>query len=419
MLPNGLLVKLAGIRHATFYCYFEGQGSLTQSILERIDLFLEFVKMGLENCGLRAGTTVDTPLSSKSKTNEPHMLIQGFVYASPTMCRVVEQIKKIRTSDVTVLVTGESGTGKELIAHAIHAESARREGPFVAFNCTATPRELIESQLFGHRRGSFTGATSNYLGVIRTAKGGTLFLDEIGDLSLDLQPKLLRFLEAGEIQPLGEVRPLKVDVRVIAATNADLAQAVKEHRFREDLYHRLNIIRIHIPPLRERTEEIPMLISYYLNYFSTRYGDKGVSFSDTAIAALQQYQWPGNVRQLRNEIERVVTYAGKGDVISPLDLSPDIRHNAERAVVPMVSKSSVLSVVDSPKVVDINKISARKLRDVVRPIEREMILATIERCGGNLSKTAKDLGVSRRGLRLKMESLGIKITDKDDKDDDR
>ncbi|MEW6736223.1 MAG: sigma 54-interacting transcriptional regulator [Acidobacteriota bacterium] len=415
-LINGTLIKIAGARHPDFYCYFETvQGSLTQRQLERIDLFLEYVKLGLENCALRSSTHTETAANwSIPNTREPHTLIQGFVYSSPTICRVVEQIKKIRTSDVTVLITGESGTGKELVARAIHAESARREGAFVAFNCTATPRELIESQLFGHRRGSFTGATSNYLGVIRTAKGGTLFLDEIGDLNLELQPKLLRFLEAGEIQPLGEGRPLKVDVRVIAATNADLAQAVAERRFREDLYHRLNIIRIHIPPLRERAEEIPMLLNYYLNYFSARYSGKQISFSDATITALQRYHWPGNVRQLRNEIERLITYSGKGDLISITDLSPDIRQSVAPAIVPVNTRTTMSTSNDSARVVELFSSSQRKLRDVVRPIERELIINTLARNRGNLSKTAKDLGMSRRGLRLKIESLEINTEESDD-----
>jgi hydrogenase-4 transcriptional activator len=414
IFSNGALIKIASVRHYDVRFYFElSQGSFSEAQLERIELFLEFIRLGLENCALRTGVSIEAGADLGMPSGyEPNILIQGFVYSSPTMCRVVEQIKKIRTSDVTVLITGESGTGKELVARAIHAESARREGAFVAFNCTATPRELIESQLFGHRRGSFTGATSNYLGVIRTAKGGTLFLDEIGDFSLDLQPKLLRFLEAGEIQPLGEGRPLKVDVRVIAATNADLAQVVAERRFREDLYHRLNIIRIHIPSLRERSEEIPMLLRYYLDYFAARYGDKQVQFSDSATEALQRYFWPGNVRQLRNEIERLITYSGKGDVISVKDLSPDIRHSVSPTVVQMTPKISSIVPAETSKVVDIFGKSSHKLRDIVRPIEREMILSALDRNRGNFSQTAKDLGMSRRGLRLKIESLGIAVSEK-------
>ncbi len=397
---NGIFMELVGGRLVHGF-YFESHTLLTQTVVERLELFLEFLRLGLDNCMLRSGPAVESRAVDTSY--EPNTLIQGFVYSSPTMHRVVDQIKKIRTSDVTVLITGESGTGKELVARAIHAESARREGAFVAFNCTATPRELIESQLFGHRRGSFTGATSNYLGVIRTAKGGTLFLDEIGDLSLDLQPKLLRFLEAGEIQPLGEARPLKVDVRVIAATNADLAVAVAEKRFREDLYHRLNIIRIHIPPLRERPTEVPMLLNYYLDYFSARYGEKRIAFSDAAIEVLQNYHWPGNVRQLRNEVEKIFTYSGRSDLITPADLSPEIRHSSPQPI-PLKRLEPVepRPVISKP----------RKLRDVVRPIEREVILEAFNRNRGNFTQMARELGLSRRGLRLKIESLELELPEK-------
>lgn len=412
-LDSGRLIKLSSIYHQDVFVYSESKTTFSHSEQERWDLFLEFLKLGLENCSLRTnfGQVKHTTSISVQNTTEPNILIQGFVYVSPIMRRVVDQIKKIRTSDVTVLITGESGTGKELVARAIHAESARCEGAFVAFNCTATPRELIESQLFGHRRGSFTGATSNYLGVIRTAKGGTLFLDEIGDLSLDIQPKLLRFLEAGEIQPLGEGRPLKVDVRVIAATNADLSYSVAEKRFREDLYHRLNIIRIHIPPLRERAEEIPMLLRYYLNYFANRYGDKQITFSESVINALQQYHWPGNVRQLRNEIERLITYSVKGDVISIDDLSLDIQQSTALSILPKSNESQPQNLTSSlaskrSKIIEFPE-SPKTLRDVVRPVERELILAAFERNQGNFSKVAKELGLSRRGLKLKIDSLNL------------
>ncbi|MCS6885323.1 MAG: sigma 54-interacting transcriptional regulator [Acidobacteriota bacterium] len=376
---------------------------LTDIESERLELLVEFLRVTLENCYLRSAAVTSVTQKALS-SSDCSMLIEGFVYSSSVMHRVVEQIRKIRTSDVTVLITGESGTGKELVARAIHAESSRREGPFVAFNCTATPRELIESQLFGHRRGSFTGATSDYLGVIRTAKGGTLFLDEIGDLSLEVQPKLLRFLEAGEIQPLGEGRPLKVDVRVIAATNADLAVAVAEKRFREDLYHRLNIIRIHIPPLRERPSEIPMLLNYYLDYFCSRYGrKKRIVFSDAALEVLKNYHWPGNVRQLRNEVERLFTYSCDGEVISATALSPEIRQSS---IHPVPSKGHVERFEPEHK---LKHIEPRKLRDVIQPIERELILEAFRRNKGNFTKAAEELGLSRRGLRIKIENLGIEL----------
>src|SRR5215475_1496033 len=250
----------------------------------------------------------------------------GFIVASAPMFDVIEKIYNIRTSDVTVLITGESGTGKELVARHIHGQSARARAIFLPFNCTATPKEIIDSQLFGHRRGAFTGATANYPGIIKAADGGTLFLDEIGDLLLEVQPKLMRFLQEGEIQPLGETKPVRVDVRIIAATNTDLERAVEDGRFREDLFHRLNIIRIHVPPLRERREEIPVLAAHLLEHFSARSGKQGIVFRQEAIDALIGYDWPGNVRQLRNEIERVVAYSYDAARVSVEDLSPEVVH---------------------------------------------------------------------------------------------
>src|SRR5215217_177982 len=215
------------------------------------------------------------------------------------MTRVVDQIQRLQGNDLTVLITGESGTGKELIARAIHVGSSRSAATFLPYNCTTTTRDLADSQLFGHRRGSFTGAVSDQPGLIRTAAGGTLFLDEVGDLPLDVQPKLLRFLEQGEIMPVGENRPQPVDVRVLAATNADLEQRVAEGKFREDLYYRLTVIKIVIPPLRDRREEIPHLTTLFLREASERLSKPDVFLTPESLEILAEYWWPGNVRQLR------------------------------------------------------------------------------------------------------------------------
>ena len=223
----------------------------------------------------------------------------GFLCASAAMYKVVDQIQRLQGNDLTVLITGESGTGKELVARAIHVGSSRNAATFLPYNCTTTTRELADSQLFGHRRGSFTGAVSDQPGLVRTATGGTLFLDEVGDLPLDVQPKLLRFLEQGEIMPVGEVRPMPVDVRVLAATNADLEQRVAEGKFREDLYYRLSVIRIHVPPLRQRREEIPHLTTFFLREASDRLGKPDMKLSSEVLDLFAQYWWPGNVRQLR------------------------------------------------------------------------------------------------------------------------
>ena len=237
------------------------------------------------------------------------------------MVRVVDQIQRLQGNDLTVLITGESGTGKELVARAIHVGSSRNAATFLPYNCTTTTRELADSQLFGHRRGSFTGAMSDQPGLIRTAAGGTLFLDEVGDLPLDVQPKLLRFLEQGEIMPVGENRPQPVDVRVLAATNADLEQRVAEGKFREDLYYRLSVIRIHVPPLRQRREEIPHLAAFFLREASDRLGKPDLQLGSEVLDLFAQYWWPGNVRQLRNELQRAVAMAPAGGRIGPEHLS--------------------------------------------------------------------------------------------------
>ena len=251
-------------------------------------------------------------------------LLPGFLTASAAMSRLVEQIQRLSGNDLTVLITGESGTGKELVSRAIHVGSHRNAAMFLPYNCTTTGRDLADSQLFGHRRGSFTGAVSDQPGLVRSAAGGTLFLDEIGDLPIDVQPKLLRFLEQQEIMPIGETRPQRVDVRVLAATNADLEQRVAEGKFREDLYYRLSVIRIHVPPLRDRREEIPHLSTYFLREASERLGKPDIQLSSEALDMFSQYWWPGNVRQLKNEIQRAVAMSAPGMTIEASHLSPEI-----------------------------------------------------------------------------------------------
>ena len=258
---------------------------LTDTSRRRLRMMASVARQGFELCAARERRVV-VPATSHERTLEP--LLPGFLCASAIMQRVAEQIQRLQGNDLTVLVTGESGTGKELVARAIHVGSTRASALFLPFNCTTTTRELADSQLFGHRRGSFTGAVTDQPGLIRTAAGGTLFLDEIGDVPLDVQPKLLRFLEQGEIMPVGDTRPQRVDVRVVAATNADLEQRVAEGRFREDLYYRLSVIRIHVPPLRERREEIPHLSSLFLREASERLNKPDVHLGREALDLLVQ-----------------------------------------------------------------------------------------------------------------------------------
>ena len=361
-------------------------------VMRRLRMIAAVARQGFALCAARertpgpAGVPVDRSL-------EP--LLPGFLSASAAMTRVVEQIQRLQGNDLTVLITGESGTGKELIARAIHVGSHRSAAMFLPYNCTTTGRDLADSQLFGHRRGAFTGAVSDQPGLVRSAVGGTLFLDEIGDLPLDVQPKLLRFLEQSEIMPIGDTKPQKVDVRVLAATNADLEQRVAEGKFREDLYYRLAVIRIHVPPLRERREEIPHLSTYVLREASERLGKPDIQLSSETLDVFSQYWWPGNVRQLKNEIQRAVALSAPGGAIEPSHLSPEI--GTTRLA------GTGAGVAAAPRAARI----VTDLASAVEELERDMIQGALDRSGGNISESARTLGLTRRGLYLKMRRLGL------------
>jgi hydrogenase-4 transcriptional activator len=369
-----------------------------------LDTLLRVVELGMDVCALRARTATEQEAEQQDGSAGTGLL-PGFIHSSPAMTRLVEEVNKIRSSDVTVLVTGESGTGKELVARAIHALSARRDKIFVPFNCTAVPKELSESYLFGHRRGSFTGAVSDSPGVIRSAAGGTLFIDEVGDLPLDVQPKLLRFLQEGEIQVLGEQKPSQIDVRIIAATNTDLEDLVAQGKFREDLYYRLNVIRLRVPPLRERRSEIPTIVNYYINHYSSKFGRHEIQITPQAVDLLMVGDWPGNVRQLCNEVQRIVARAENGTLITPDHLSPELRQMG----VPTVPPSSV-SVLGAPatgrsEVIPIENVT---LSEALEEVERRMITDAMRRHKGNISRVARELGLTRRGLYLKLDRYNLK-----------
>ena len=359
-----------------------------------LEPLIRVAELGMDVCALRSGSQKGSRVQQRAELTGTS-LMPGFIHSSPAMTKLVEEVHKIRSSDVTVLVTGESGTGKELVARAIHALSSRRSKVFVPFNCTAVPKELSEGYLFGYRRGAFTGAVTDSAGVIRTAAGGTLFLDEIGDLPLDLQPKLLRFLQEGEIQPLGEQRPIKVDVRIIAATNTDLEEMVAQGRFREDLYYRLNVIRLRVPPLRERRSEIPTIVNYYINHYSAKFGRKDLQITPPAVDLLMVSDWPGNVRQLCNEIQRVVARAEDSTVITPDHLSPELKRTSS----PTTPSSSVSTLNSMPS----NALDNVTLADALADVERRMIADALRKHGGNISRAARELGLTRRGLYLKLE----------------
>jgi DNA-binding NtrC family response regulator len=309
--------------------------------------------------------------------------------------------RKLAPSNITVLITGETGTGKELFARALHDSSPRSTKPFIPFNCSAVSREMLDAQLFGYRKGAFTGAADAFQGVVRAAAGGTLFLDEIGEVALDVQPKLLRFLESGEIHPLGEPRPIAVDVRVVAATNANLEQLVDDGRFREDLFYRLNVVRLHVPPLRERREEIPPLVQHFLDKYGREAQKSGMRVADETMEYLILYKWPGNVRQLANEVRRMVALAESHAVLMPEHLSPDIAASrrtipaSERTLAPM----EFVVRMDQP------------MSAAMKHLERSMIQYAMKLSGGRVEEAAERLGLSRKGLYLKRQRLALQEAD--------
>jgi len=322
----------------------------------------------------------------------------GGLWASPQMTELLSIARRIAPSGISVMLTGETGTGKEVLARAIHGASGRGGAPFVAFNCTAVPRELLDSQLFGYRKGAFTGANEAFDGVIRAAAGGTLFLDEIAEIGPELQPKLLRFLETHEVHGLGEGHPVKVDVRVIAATNADLETVVRDGRFREDLFYRLNAARLHLPPLRERREEIPALVEHYLRTAAETQKKGKLSLDDETMEYLLLYSWPGNVRQLVNETSRMAALADVDGSVPPSLLSPEIQASRRTVRVLPGDEPEIRIRLDQP------------LNEAIESIERMMVVRALDRSHGNFENAARLLGISRKGLFLKRRRWGMQRT---------
>ncbi len=368
---------------------------------------LRVVELGMDVVALRERDK-STPTEQDASPYTSNSLMPGFIHSSPAMTSLVEEVYKIRSSDVTVLVTGESGTGKELVSRAIHTLSNRKDRVFVPFNCTAVPKELAEGHLFGYKKGAFTGAVQDSPGTIRTADGGTLFLDEVGDLPLDVQPKLLRFLQEGEIQPLGDKRPLKVDVRIIAATNMPLEEKVADGTFREDLYYRLNVIRLRVPPLRERRSEIPPIVNYYVNHYSARFNKRNITFTPQTIDMLMVCSWDGNVRQLCNEIQRVIARAVDNEVVTPDHLSPELKRSSQ-PLTPFGNQDNArpITTYDGSFSPFTNIAEGGTLEDAVTELEMQLIRASLVRHSWNISRVANELGLTRRGLYLKLSRYGI------------
>jgi DNA-binding NtrC family response regulator len=317
----------------------------------------------------------------------------NLIGSGPGMRRVFDTIRKVAETDLTLLVRGESGTGKELVAEAAHQHSARREGPFVAVNCAAISRELVESELFGHEKGAFTGADAKRKGRFEAAHGGTIFLDEIGDMAPETQAKVLRVLQERRFERVGSTQPVEVDVRIIAATHRDLEADVKTDRFREDLYYRLKVVEIEIPALRERREDIPALVDQFLSQLAERLGRPPRAIRSEALARLARHDWPGNVRELRNVVEQAAVLAA-GEAIEVEDLRlPDATDGA----------------VSGPALPDAPFADAK--RQVMGDFERSYLLAALRRHGGNISRTAAAIGMVRQSLQQKIRELELRSED--------
>jgi DNA-binding NtrC family response regulator len=309
------------------------------------------------------------------------------------MQRVMAQIDRVAASESRVCIYGETGTGKELVAHTLHEKSARAAGPFVTLNCAAIPAELIESELFGHEKGSFTGAAQRHIGKFEQAHHGTLFLDEIGDMPLAMQTRLLRVLEESEVERIGGDKPAAVDVRVVVATHRNLEEMVEAGSFRRDLYHRVVVFPITLPPLRARREDIPSLVEHFARQVCMQNGWKPVPFAAEAVEALREYPWPGNIRELRNAVERLLLLAGETVVAATVELA--LPHRA-------AGSAAGVSV-------EAGAVGSGPLAQRVAEFERATLLAELERCGGHVTNAAKAVGLERSHFYKKCEQVGIDL----------
>jgi DNA-binding NtrC family response regulator len=337
----------------------------------------------------------------RAKDGQKQTRIADIVGRSPEMLDVYKLVARVAQTQSTVLVVGESGTGKELVARAIHNHSARAQGPFVAVNCTALTESLLESELFGHQKGAFTGAVAQKRGLFEEAQDGTLFLDEIGDVGPKMQAQLLRVLQEGEIRRVGGTEAVRVDVRVVAATNRELEEEVKAGRFREDLYFRINVVTVRLPPLRQRPSDIPLLVDHFLAKYAARERRADAGIAPEAMEALERYPWPGNVRELENVIERALAMSKDGVVLSS-DLPPEV---SEAVATPAAAPGDGHLYADRPTLAE---------------LERRYIELVLKETGGNKKRAAEVLGIDRRTLyrTLEREEKGAERDDRpDDKDD--
>jgi Nif-specific regulatory protein len=321
------------------------------------------------------------------KRREGTLSFDSIIHQSSQMKQLITQLKKVLDTRATVCIEGETGTGKELIASAIHYQSRRADKMFVAQNCAALPETLLESELFGHRKGSFTGADTDKKGLFEIADGGSLFLDEVGEMPLSLQAKLLRVLQEGTIRPVGSTQERQVDVRIICATNRDLAKEVERGTFRQDLFYRLMVFPIRLPPLRERREDIPLLAEHFLKRYSSEYRRNIAGLNQEAVDALTNYAWPGNIRELENEIQRLVIQADDSGWVEVEHLSPQLR-KVEGTLARIAPKKGTL-------------------KEMIEQVERWLLAEALREHDGNKTRTAATLGITREGLHKKLSKFGM------------
>jgi two-component system, NtrC family, response regulator AtoC len=363
------------------------------------------------------------PRSALYPANEPEAKGRyGLVGQSNEMHGIFSVIERVADTPSTVLITGESGTGKELVAKALHEQSSRNGGPFIKINCAAIPKTLMESELFGYEKGAFTGATSSKPGRFELADAGTLFLDEIGEIPVEMQVKLLRAIQESEFERVGGIKTIKVDVRLITATNRDLEQEIQRGNFREDLYYRLNVVPLQIPPLRRRTGDIPLLVQHIIKKFNERLKKNISGIADEALAALEAHNWPGNIRELENVIERTILFC-TGERIERADLQLAVPAEQSRPTeVPAQSRTTTsggmapITGDDDPDDdaigSELSGSNSGSLKDIVRAetsrVERELIVKALEETGGNVTQAARLLKISRKSLQMKMKELGLR-----------
>jgi two-component system nitrogen regulation response regulator NtrX len=386
LAPEQVVIMMSG--HGTIETAVKATKLGAFDFIEK-PLSLEKLLLSIQNA-LKIGQLVEENRSLKAMIAKEY----DMVGSSPEISLLKEQIAIAAPTSGWVLITGENGTGKELVARAIHNQSRRREKPFVEVNCAAIPEELIESELFGHERGAFTGATTQRKGKFDLAHEGTLFLDEIGDMSLKTQAKVLRILQERKFERVGGSKTIEVDVRVIAATNKDLEEEIRQGSFREDLYYRLNVLPFHVPPLRERREDIPRLVSHFLDYFCSKEGRETKTITPAALATLQGYSWPGNVRELKNIVERLVI------------MTPDTSIQETHLPPSMRSKKSQPSDL---RVTSLAGVDAANFKEAKEEFEKEFILQKLEEHDWNISRTAEAIDIERSNLHRKIKSFGIEL----------